>query len=165
MLTGYLVTTDRVLSHAGWLQAAARYAVRTSRPVRVMHLADATSPTLRASAQAVAQLARCASLLRPDLLDVFSIALETAEPADHGPVADLTARLLWSGDASVLRGAELVARPGWIGIRSHPGPSATASYGTSATPSWIADWLQESRSPRCVTSACRQEKDQIVIKL
>jgi NAD(P)-dependent dehydrogenase (short-subunit alcohol dehydrogenase family) len=144
MLAGYSVTTDRVLSHAGWLQAAARYAVRTSRPVRVMHLADATSPALRASAQAVAQLARCASLLRPDLLDVFSIALETAEPADHGPVADLIARLLWSGDASALRGAELVARPGWIGIRSHPGPSATVSYGTSATPSWIADWLQES---------------------
>ena len=144
MLAGYSVTTDRVLSHAGWLQAAARYAVRTSRPVRVMHLADATSPPLRASAQAVAQLARCASLLRPDLLDVFSIALETAEPADHGPVADLIARLAWSGDASALRGAELVARPGWIGIRSHPGPSATVSYGTSATPSWIADWLQES---------------------
>ena len=144
MLAGYSVTTDRVLSHAGWLQAAARYAVRTSRPVRVMHLADATSPALRASAQAVAQLARCASLLRPDLLDVFSIALETAEPADHGPVAGLIARLAWSGDASALRGAELVARPGWIGIRSHPGPSATVSYGTSATPSWIADWLQES---------------------
>jgi NAD(P)-dependent dehydrogenase (short-subunit alcohol dehydrogenase family) len=144
MLAGYSVTTDRVLSHAGWLQAAARYAVRTSRPVRVMHLADATSSALRASAQAVTQLARCASLLRPDLLDVFSIALETAEPADHAPVADLTARLLWSGDASALRGAELVACPGWIGIRSHPGPSATVSYGTSATPSWIADWLRES---------------------
>jgi len=144
LLAGYSATTDRVLCHAGWLQAAARYAVRTSRPVRVMHLADATSPALRASAQAVTQLARCASLLRPDLLDVFSIALETAEPADHAPVADLIARLLWSGDASALRGAELVARPGWIGIRSHPGPSATVSFGTSATPSWIADWLRES---------------------
>lgn len=147
MLAGYSVTTDRVLSHAGWLQAAARYAVRTSRPVRVMHLVDATSPPLRASAQAVAQLARCGSLLRPDLLEGFSIALETAEPADHGPVADLTARLLWSGDASALRGAELVARPGWIGIRSHPGPSAAASYGTSPTPPWIADWIRESVSP------------------
>jgi NAD(P)-dependent dehydrogenase (short-subunit alcohol dehydrogenase family) len=147
LLAGYSVTTDRVLSHAGWLQAAARHAVRTARPVRVMHLADATSPPLRASAQAVAQLARCASLLRPDLLDVFAIAVETAEPADHGPVADLTARLLWSGDASALRGAELVARPGWIGIRSHPGPSATASHGTSATPPWIADWIRESVLP------------------
>ena len=147
LLAGYSVTTDRVLCHAGWLQAAARYAVRTSRPVRVMHLVDATSPPLRPSAQAVAQLARCGSLLRPDLLDVFSIALETALPADHGPVADLTARLLWSGDASALRGAELVARPGWIGIRSHPGPSATASYGTSPTPPWIADWIRESVQP------------------
>ena len=144
MLAGYSATADRVLSHAGWLRAAARHAVRTSRPVRVMHLADATSPPLRAAAQAVAQLARCASLLRPGLIEVFSIALETAEPADHHPVAHLTARLLWSGDASALRGAELLARPGWIGLRSHPGPAATASYGTSALPPWIGDWLRQS---------------------
>jgi NAD(P)-dependent dehydrogenase (short-subunit alcohol dehydrogenase family) len=145
LLAGYSATADRVRCHAGWLQAAARHAVRTSRPIRVMHLADATSPPLRAAAQAVAQLARCGSLIRPGLIDVFSIALETAEPADHQPVAHLIARLLWSGDASVLRGAELVARPGWIGIRSHPGPAATASYGTSATPSWIGDWLRAVR--------------------
>jgi NAD(P)-dependent dehydrogenase (short-subunit alcohol dehydrogenase family) len=145
MLAGYSATADRVLCHAGWLQAAARHAVRTSRPIRVMHLADATSPPLRAAAQAVAQLARCGSLIRPGQIDVFSIALETAEPADHQPVADLIARLLWAGDASSLRGAELVARPGWIGIRSHPGPAATASYGTSAIPSWIDDWLRAVR--------------------
>jgi NAD(P)-dependent dehydrogenase (short-subunit alcohol dehydrogenase family) len=143
MLAGYAVTTDHVLSHAGWLQAAARYAVGTSRPIRVVLLADATSPPLHASAQAVAQLARCASLLKPGLIDVFSIALETAEPADHQPIAHLIARLLWSGDASTLRGAELVARPGWIGARSHPGPAATASYGTSTIPPWITDWLRD----------------------
>ena len=145
LLTGYAATADHVLSHAGWLQAVARYAVRTSRPVRVMHLADATSPPLRAAAQAVAQLARCATLVRPGLIDVFSIALETGDPADHQPVAHLTARLLWSGDATALRGADLVARPGWIGLRSHPAPSATVSYGTSAIPPWITDWLGESR--------------------
>jgi hypothetical protein len=110
----------------------------------VVHLADATSPPLRAAAQAVAQLARCASLVRPGLIDVFSVALETAEPADHQPVAHLTARLLWSSDATALHGAELVARPGWIGLRSHPAPAATASYGTSALPPWIPDWLRES---------------------
>ena len=143
MLAGYSVTADHVQSHAGWLQAAARHAVRTARPIRVVHLADASSPPLRASAQAVAQLARCGGLVRPGLIDVFSIAMETAEPADHQPVAHLIARLLWSGDADALRGAELVARPGWIGARSHPGPAATASYGTSAVPPWITDWLHE----------------------
>ena len=147
LLASFAPTADHVLSHAGWLQAVARYAVRTSRPVRVMHLTDATSPALRAAAQAVAQLARCASLVRPGLIDVFSIALETAEPADRQPVADLTARLLWSGDATALRGAELVARPDWIGLRSHPAPTATASYGTSALPPWIPDWLRESVPP------------------
>ncbi len=78
---------------------------------------------------------------------MFSVALETAEPGDRQPVADLTARLLWSGDATGLRGAELVARPGWIGLRSHPAPAATASYGTSALPPWIPDWLRESIPP------------------
>ena len=158
LLAGYAATADHVLSHAGWLQAVARHAVRTARPVRVMHLADATSPPLRAAAQAVAQLARCATLVRPGLIDVFSIALETAEPADRQPVAHLTARLLWSGDATALRGAELVARPGWIGLRSHPAPAATASYGTSALPPWITDWLRQSvlplrpPSPRALTA-------------
>jgi hypothetical protein len=132
-----------VLAHAGWLQAAARQAVRTARPLRVVHLADATSAPLRASAQAIAQLARCASLARPELIEVFSVALETAEPADCQPVAQLIARMLWSGDTSALRGAEIFARPGWIGLRSHPVPAATASYGTTAIPPWIGDWLRE----------------------
>src|SRR4029077_20337189 len=43
LLAGYAVTADHVLSHAGWLQAVARHAVRTSPPRRVMHLAGATS--------------------------------------------------------------------------------------------------------------------------
>jgi NAD(P)-dependent dehydrogenase (short-subunit alcohol dehydrogenase family) len=164
LLAGYAPTADHVLSHAGWLQAVVRHAVRTARPVRVMHLADATSPPLRAAAQAVAQLARCATLVRPGLIDVFSIALETAEPADRQPVAHLTARLLWSGDATALRGAELVARPGWIGLRSHPAPAATASYGTSALPPWIPDWLRESvlQPPHACLPA---STNQIVIEL
>jgi hypothetical protein len=144
LVAGYPAVAGQVACHAGWLQAAARYAVRTSRPVRVVHLADATSPPFGAAAQAVAQLARCASLVRPGLIDVFSIAVETAGQDDLRPVADLAARLLWSGDAGALRGAELLARRGWIGLRSHPGPAATASYGTSAIPPWIGDWLREA---------------------
>jgi hypothetical protein len=137
-----------MLSHAGWVQAVARHAARTARPVRVVHLADAPSLPLRAAAQAVAQLTRCAGLVRPDLIDVFSVALETAEPADFHPIAQLVARLLWSGDASGLRGAEMFARPGWLGLRSHPAPAATASYGTAALPPWIGEWLREvARKP------------------
>src|SRR2546421_8699361 len=124
MLAGYAPPSDCVRARAGGRRAA----VPASRPLRVVPLAAATSPPLYPAAQAVAQLARCAnvlsaSLARPDLIDVFSIALETAEPADHQPVAQLAARLLWSGDAGPLRGAEMFARPGWIGVRSHPGPA------------------------------------------
>jgi len=78
---------------------------------------------------------------------VFSLALETPDPADHDPVAQLVARLLWSGDTTALRGAELFARPGWIGLRAHPAPLATASYGTPALPAWIPDWLRETLAP------------------
>ncbi len=48
LLASYAPTADHVLSHAGWLQAVARYAVRTSRPVRVMHR---TAPPPRRSAR------------------------------------------------------------------------------------------------------------------
>jgi NAD(P)-dependent dehydrogenase (short-subunit alcohol dehydrogenase family) len=144
LLAGYPATAGTVLAHASWLQAAAREAVRASRPLRVVHLTDATSPPLRAGAQAVAQLARCASCVQPELIEVFSIALETAERADLEPLAQLVARMLFAADASALRGAEMFARPGWLGIRSHPGPAATVSYGTPQVPSWVGDWLREA---------------------
>ena len=129
LLAGFSSVTDDVLSHVAWLQAAARQAVRTSRPLRIVHLADATSAPLHAAAQAVAQLARCATLAQPGLIDVFSVALETAGPADHEPVAQLIARMLWSGDATALRGAELFARLGLdrpaplIPVRWPPSPT------------------------------------------
>ena len=144
VLAGHGEVVGQVLAHAGWLSAAARYAVGRSRPVRVVHLADATSPGLRPGAQAVAQLARCANEVQPDLLDVFCVAVETASPADQHPVAELGAWLLRSDQSNALRGAELFARPGWMGLRSHPGPVATLSHGTAALPAWIDDWLRET---------------------
>jgi NAD(P)-dependent dehydrogenase (short-subunit alcohol dehydrogenase family) len=144
VLAGHGEVVGQVLAHAGWLSAAARYAAGRSRPVRVVHLADATSPGMRPGAQAVAQLARCANEVQPDLLDVFCVAVETASPADQHPVAELGAWLVRSDQSNALRGAELFARPGWMGLRSHPGPVATLSHGTTALPAWIDDWLRET---------------------
>ncbi len=144
LLDGYSAVTEEVLAHAGWLQAAARQAVRSSRPLRIVHLADATAPSRLPAVQAVAQLARCATLAQPGLIDVFSIALDTTRPDDLDPVAQLAARLLWAGDATALRGAELLAEPGWIGLRSHPEPLATVSFGTPDLPSWVGDWLAQA---------------------
>ena len=144
VLAGHAETVGQVLAHAGWLSAVARYAVGRSRPVRVVHLADGTSAALRPGAQAVAQLARCANEVQPDLLDVFSVAVETALPADQHPVAELGAWLLRSDQSHVLRGAELFARPGWMGLRSHPGPVASLAHGTTALPAWFDDWLRET---------------------
>jgi NAD(P)-dependent dehydrogenase (short-subunit alcohol dehydrogenase family) len=144
LLDGYSAVTEEVLAHAGWLQAAGRQAIRSARPLRIVHLADATAPAHLPAAQAVAQLARCATLAQPGLIDVFSVALGTARPADLDPVAQLAARLLWAGDATALRGAELLAQPGWIGLRSHPEPLATLCFGTPDLPSWVGDWLAQA---------------------
>jgi len=51
------------LSHAAWLHAATEYAVRSSRPVRAVLVADATRAGGLSSAQALAQLARRADQL------------------------------------------------------------------------------------------------------
>ena len=59
LLAGFAPVTDCVLSHAAWLQAAARQAVRGSRPVRIVHLADATAAAAarrRASCRAAGAL-------------------------------------------------------------------------------------------------------------
>ena len=145
LLAGHAAAPGYVLSHAAWLRAAASHAARTSRPVRVVHLADATSAAGRTAAQAVAQLARSANEARTGApADVFSISVETAEPADREPLAELVARLVSSDDAMALRGAELCARPGWIGIRTHPGPLVTVSFGKRAVPAWASDCLWEA---------------------
>jgi NAD(P)-dependent dehydrogenase (short-subunit alcohol dehydrogenase family) len=145
LLAGHDATTGYVLAHAGWLQAAAGHAARAGRPVRVVHLADATSAAGGTAAQAVAQLARSANEARGGApIDVFSVSVQTAAPAGREPVAQLVARLVSSDDATALRGAELVAGTGWIGVRSHPAPVVTVSFGKNAVPPWVSDCLREA---------------------
>jgi hypothetical protein len=36
-----------------------------------------------------------------------------------------------------LAGAELAAGPGWLGLRSHPRPVGTVTYGGPELPDWI----------------------------
>jgi hypothetical protein len=51
--------------------------------------------------------------------------------------------LLRSGEAMELSGAELVAGPGWYGIRSHPRASTSIVMGGAVVPEWFNAALQD----------------------
>jgi hypothetical protein len=156
LLQAHRGTGDDVVVHAAWLRAAYEQAQRTGRPIRVVHLADATSPAGRSGAQAVAQLARSVNETPSSVdIDAFAVSVETTGVTDDAPIAQLVARLLRADDTRALRGAELVARPGWIGLRSHPSPSVTVSFGGPAIPAWVSGTVRE-----LIGSAGRSEGDQ-----
>jgi hypothetical protein len=53
------------------------------------------------------------------------------------------AHLVCDADAGALSGAELVVGPDWFGLRSHPHPAGSVSFGGPAVPGWVDDALQE----------------------
>jgi hypothetical protein len=73
----------------------------------------------------------------------FAASIE-APDADAGPAAgELVGQLFSDPDAAALAGAELVVGPGWLGLRSHPRPIGTVTYGGPAVPPWLDVALQE----------------------
>lgn len=127
-----------VVAHASWLRAAATHAASSDHPMRTVHLTSATSPAGRTAAQALAQMARSVNDTPSAVpLHCFAVALETTDAAVHRPAAQLVARLARADDTLALRGAELFADADWIGIRSHPAPMATISFGGPAIPDWV----------------------------
>jgi hypothetical protein len=73
----------------------------------------------------------------------FTAGIE-APDADAGPVAgELAAHLLAEPETAPLAGAELVVGPGWLGLRSHPRPLGTVTYGGPAVPDWIDSAFRE----------------------
>lgn len=134
-----------VVGCAAWLRAAADHVARTGRPVRVVFVNPATTAAGRTSAQAVAQMSRSANET-PTMprVETFSVALESDAAGDREALGHLVARLASADDALALRGAELAVRPGWIALRSHPGPMATISYGGGAVPAWADDALRDA---------------------
>lgn len=127
-----------VVAHARWLRAAGELAMRTSRPLRVVLVADAATPAGRTTAQAVSQVARCVNETPGEVpVDVFAVSVEPSGARDTSALAALIARLAVAEDTRELRGAELVAGSAWIGLRSHPGPAGTVTFGGIAIPDWV----------------------------
>jgi hypothetical protein len=116
----------------------------SKQPIRMVHVTQVAQPSDDSAAQAVAQLARSAQDTEISVgYDAFSISYEGRDAADARALGEFAARLAWAGDATSLAGAELVVSRGWAGIRRHPGPIATVSYGGPAIPDWVGSTVQE----------------------
>jgi NAD(P)-dependent dehydrogenase (short-subunit alcohol dehydrogenase family) len=145
LLSAQSSTINQVMSHAAWVGAAARYAVRTHNTLRVIHVSLVGSNGGEPAAQSIAQLARSAndSSVQPPL-QAFSICVTSKADSDIRAAGHLAARLAGADDAAALRGAELVVGHGWLGLRSHPGPVASLSFGGPAIPPFVDEVLRQS---------------------
>lgn len=144
---------ERVLSeHAGivsdvhgdasWARASADYATAAGRPVRLVTLTEATTAGGRSRGQAAAQLARAALGATSDRLAAFAVSIETDRLRDIHATAELAAHLLCSPESTALSGAELVVGSGWFGLRSHPRPSGSVTFGGPDIPEWLDGTLR-----------------------
>jgi NAD(P)-dependent dehydrogenase (short-subunit alcohol dehydrogenase family) len=128
---------EQIRADAAWARAVSDYSEEADRPVRLVIASAATTSVGRSRAQAAAQLARAAHTGTSDRVDVFAISVETAEDAERQTVAQLATHLLGAPDTSGLSGAELVVASGWFGLRSHPAPATSISFGGPAVPEWL----------------------------
>ena len=136
-----LAEHDGIVAHlhtdAGWVRAVADYADGADRPVRLVTLTDAVTAGGRSRAQASAQLARAARRATRDRVAAFAVSVEVPDASGTRPIGELVAHLLCSPEAPALCGAELVAGPGWFGLRSHPRPSGSITFGGPGIPGWL----------------------------
>jgi len=128
---------------AGWARAAADCAVDAARPVRLVTLTDATTSGGRSRAQAAAQHARVAAGATEGRVTAFSVGLEAAEEIAGRTSGALVDHLLTHPGSVALAGAELVVADGWLGLRSHPRPIGSVTFGGPAVPTWLDRTLRE----------------------
>ena len=72
-----------------------------------------------------------------------SIRHLTDEQDVASAAAHLTTHLLASPEAVTLAGAELVVGSGWLGLRTHPRPIGSVTFGGPAVPVWLDDTIKE----------------------
>ncbi len=131
--------TEQIGNDAAWVRAVSDYATAADRPVRVVSVVDATTAGGRSRAQSATQLSRAAHPATESRVDAFALSVEAAGQ----PVGEIVAHLVCDADAGALSGAELVVGPEWFGLRSHPHPAGSVSFGGPAVPGWVDDALRE----------------------
>ena len=128
---------------AAWARAAADYAAGAGRPVRLVTLTDAVTTEGRSRGQASAQHARVAAGATEGRVTAFAASIEASEEKTGPTVGELVAYLLGESEATALAGAELAIGAGWLGLRSHPRPIGSITYGGPALPDWLDATLRE----------------------
>jgi hypothetical protein len=128
---------DHIHGDAGWARAVADHAGAAGRPVRLVTLTDATTAGGRSRAQASAQLARAGRGATGDGVSAFAVSVEVPAGGSGQPIGELVAHLVCDPDAPSLSGAELVTGSGWFGLRSHPHPSGSLTFGGPGIPDWF----------------------------
>ena len=134
---------EHIHTDAGWARAVADYAAGTARPVQLVTLTDAVTAEGRSRAQASAQHARVAVSATEGRVTAFAASIEVPEEEAGQPAGALVAHLLSHPEATALAGAELVVGAGWLGLRSHPRPAGSVTYGGPAVPGWLDATLRE----------------------
>ena len=134
---------ENLHADAGWARVTADYAADADRPVRLVTLTDATTAGGRSRAQASVQQARIAGGATEGRVTAFALSMEAADGRAGEPTGELVAHLLSHPEASALAGAELVVGPGWIGLRSHPRPIGSVTFGGPGIPDWLDGTLRE----------------------
>jgi NAD(P)-dependent dehydrogenase (short-subunit alcohol dehydrogenase family) len=134
---------QHIHTDAGWARAASDYADTARRHVDLVTLTDARTSGGRSRAQASAQLARAAVGSTEGRVTAFATSIEASEAATGQSVGELVANLLGNPEAKALAGAELAVGAGWLGLRSHPRPIGSVTYGGPAVPPWLDITLRE----------------------
>jgi NAD(P)-dependent dehydrogenase (short-subunit alcohol dehydrogenase family) len=134
---------EGIHADAAWARAAADYAADAERPVQLVTLTNATTTGGRSRAQASAQLARAAGDATKGRVSAFAVSIEASENEAREPVGALVAHLLSQTEATALAGAELAVGAGWIGLRSHPRPRGSITYGGPTVPDWFDGALRQ----------------------
>lgn len=128
---------DGIRADAGWARAVADHAAAAERPIRLITVTDATTAGGRSRSQASAQLARAGRGASDGRVAAFAVSVEVAQGPSRHPVGDLVAHLVCDPDAAALSGAELAVGSGWIGLRSHPRPGGSITFGGPEVPEWF----------------------------
>ncbi len=134
---------EQIHTDAGWARAVADYSASAARPVHLVSLTDALTSGGRSRAQASAQLARAAKGATGGSVTAFAVSIEELESEAAPAAGALVAFLLAEPESKVLAGAELAVGSGWLGLRSHPRPLASVTYGGPEIPDWLDGTLRQ----------------------
>ena len=135
---------EHIHTDAGWARAAADYAAGADRPVRLVTLTDATTAGGRSRAQASAQHARVAAGATEGRVDGLRRehrgvggGSRPGRPPHSSPTSSAIPRPpRWPVPSWWSAG-------GWLGLRSHPRPIGSVTYGGPAVPDWLDATLRE----------------------